>query len=56
MTAVYKAIAGVAKDLSEVGISKDSRNQQQGKPQQQSSGRPSNQQSNQQEWDENPPF
>lgn len=30
MTAVYKAIAGVAKDLSEVGISKDSRNQQQG--------------------------
>lgn len=30
MNAVYKAIAGVAKDLSEVGISKDSRNQQQG--------------------------
>lgn len=30
MTAVYKAIAGVAKDLSEVGISKDSCNQQQG--------------------------
>lgn len=30
MTAVYKAIAGVAKDLSEVGISKDSQNQQQG--------------------------
>ncbi|MDR5020519.1 ERF family protein [Yersinia rochesterensis] len=30
MTAVYKAIAGVAKDLSEAGISKDSRNQQQG--------------------------
>lgn len=30
MTAVYKAIAGVAKDLSEVGISKGSRNQQQG--------------------------
>lgn len=30
MTAVYKAIAGVAKDMSEVGISKDSQNQQQG--------------------------
>jgi hypothetical protein len=30
MNAVYKAIAGVAKDLSEVGISKGSRNQQQG--------------------------
>ncbi len=30
MIAVYKAIAGVAKDLSEVGIAKDSRNKQQG--------------------------
>ncbi|WP_061799470.1 ERF family protein [Serratia ficaria] len=30
MTAVYKAIAGVAKDLSEVGIAKGSQNKQQG--------------------------
>ncbi|HEJ7171060.1 ERF family protein [Serratia marcescens] len=30
MIAVYKAIAGVAKDLSEVGIAKDSQNKQQG--------------------------
>ncbi|EKN3726627.1 TPA: ERF family protein [Yersinia enterocolitica] len=30
MTAVYKAIAAVAKDLSEIGIAKDSRNAQQG--------------------------
>ncbi|CAI1834701.1 ERF superfamily [Serratia grimesii] len=30
MTAVYKAIAGVARDLSEVGIAKDSQNKQQG--------------------------
>ncbi|MFS7306563.1 hypothetical protein [Rahnella inusitata] len=30
--------------------------QHQGKPQQQNSGKPSNQQSNQQEWDETPPF
>ncbi|UGV23787.1 ERF family protein [Hafnia phage Pocitis76] len=30
MSAVYKAISAVAKDMSEVGISKDKRNQQQG--------------------------
>lgn len=30
MTAVYKAIAGVARDLSGVGIAKDSQNKQQG--------------------------
>ena len=30
MTAVYKAIAGVAKELVRSGNSKDSRNQQQG--------------------------